>query len=384
MSKEGIKMRLSSSYLFMFFIVILIIWGNTSLAEDVESEDVDYNYKNFFPGNDKFHLTEAGKYRFEFDNDILVNSDNGVSNAWSFQLHSPIADNWEDLPGFAPFLKSFGAWAPGLTGVGLNKRISMSLSQLIQTPNDLTDPNPIPNDVAYLGMLTVAAGFIAFNDNEYRGLNVIVGLSGKPTLAEQSQNFAHEVFGLAEIAEGWEHQVEAAPLVNVGYMYKKKFYRAGNPAGFAFDASLSGDAKIGNMITETGLRLETRFGSNMPGGFAPYPDPIGRFMQYDARLAPPNPKAASIYGSVGLHAAAIAHIILIDGNLIRDDPEIAGSQVEKESGVGLLFLGFHYEKPTWAFHFQHVITTDFVKAPSASASNDPENTFSSATFEWRL
>jgi hypothetical protein len=167
-------------------------------------------------------------------------------------------------------------------------------------------------------------------------------------------------------------------------MYKKKFYRAGNPAGFAFDAAFSGDAKIGNMITEAGLRLETRFGGNMPGGFAPYPDPIGRFMQYDARLAPPNKKAASIYGSIGLHATAIAHMILTDGNLIRDDPAIAGSLVEKEPYVGFLFLGFHYEKPTWALHFQHVITTDFVKAPSAAASDDPENTFSSIMFEWRI
>lgn len=377
-------MRLSSSYLLTLFLAMSIILGNTSLAGEVEAEDVDYDYKNFFPGNDELHLTEAGKYRFEFDNDVFIDSDDGVSNAWSFQLHSQVADDWDDIAGFAPFLKSFGAWAPGLSGDGLNKRISMSLSQLIQTPNDLDDPNPIPNDVAYLGLLTIAAGFIAFNDDEFRGLNVIVGLSGKPTLAEQTQNFVHEVLGAAEIAQGWEHQVDTAPLINVGYMYKKKFYRAGNPAGFAFDASFSGDAKVGNMITEAGVRLETRFGNNMPGGFATYPDPIGRFMQYDARLAPPNVKASSIYGSVGLHTTAIEHIILIDGNLIRDDPEIAGSMVEKESVVNFVFLGFHYERPSWALHFQHVMTSDFAKTSSLSAEEDPENAFSSITFEWRI
>jgi hypothetical protein len=377
-------MRLiNCNYLKTFFLAILITCGNTSLAEDIKVERV-YDYQHLFAGNDSLHLTEAAKYRFELNNDILVDSDNGVSNAWSFQLHSPITNNWEDIPGFTPLLKSFGAWVPGLSGEGLNKRISMSLSQLIQTPDEITNPAPIPNDVAYLGMLTVAAGFIAFNDDEFRGLNVIVGFTGEPTLAEQTQNFVHKIGGLTDVAEGWDNQVEAAPLLNIGYMYKKKFYRAGNPDEFSFDASYSGEAKIGNMITEAGLRLETRFGSNMPGGFAPHPDPIGRFMQYDARLAPPNKKAASIYGSVSLHTAAIAHMVLVDGTLIGDDPEIAGGLVEKEPFVGFLFLGFHYEKSNWAVHVQHVITTDFVKAPSAGASKDPDNTFSAIMFEWRI
>ena len=260
----------------------------------------------------------------------------------------------------------------------------MSASQLIQTPTEIENPDPIANDVAYLGLLTFSTCFTAYNDNEFRGLNVVLGLTGEPAFAEQAQNFVHEGLSIAEVAQGWDHQVAAAPILNIGTVYKEKILRLGNPGKFSFDASFSGEAKIGNMITEAGVRLETRFGVNMPGGFAPIPDPIGRFMQYDARLSPANTKAASIYGTASLHTAAIAHIILTDGNLLRSEPEIAGSLVEKEPFVGFLFLGLHYERANWAVSFQHVTTSDFVEIDSASASRNSQNSFTSLRFEWRI
>ena len=93
-------------------------------------------------------------------------------------------------------------------------------------------------------------------------------------------------------------------------------------------------------------------------------------------------QAQNFIHEVGGAATVIAHIIRVDGTIVRDDPKIAGSLVEKEPIVGFLFLGFHYERATWGIHFQHVITSDFVKANSASASDDLKNTFSSISFEW--
>ena len=370
-------MQLKNINMLILFSPMLLFFGNVALAEDE-------HHKRLFPGNDKIHLTEAGNHRFEFINDIFNGSDDGVSNALSFQFYSPTSEKWQDIPNIPNLLTSFGAWLPGFSGDQFSKRISVSASQLIQTPTEIENPDPIANDVAYLGLLTFSTGFTAYNDNEFRGLNVVLGLTGEPAFAEQAQNFVHEGLSIAEVAQGWDHQVAAAPILNIGTVYKEKILRLGNPGKFSFDASFSGEAKIGNMITEAGVRLETRFGVNMPGGFAPIPDPIGRFMQYDARLSPANTKAASIYGTASLHTAAIAHIILTDGNLIRSEPDIAGSLVETEPFVGFLFLGLHYERSNWAIHFQHVTTSDFVEANSASASGNSQNSFTSLRFEWRI
>jgi lipid A 3-O-deacylase len=363
---------------------ILVLSISASVLYSAHSLAAGSDYKKLFPGNDQRHLSEAGKYRFEFDNDAFVDSDNGFSNGWSFQIHTPVADSWEKIQGPSTYVKTLAAWLPTLTDDNLNYRLSFAVGHVIQTPDEIENPNPIPNDVPYAGLLTGQLGLIAYNDNEFRGFGFVLGVLGRPSMAEQIQNFWHNTSGTAETAEGWDNQLETEPILNATYMRKKKFYRAGKRANFSFDASISGDIELGNLITAAGVRLETRFGMNMPGGFSYYSDPIGRLMTYDASLAPEKSTQASIYGTIGIHAAAIAHNILLDGNVFRDSPPVAGKDIEKESSVGNLAIGFHYERPTWAFHLLHVITTDVVKADSAAATGDPDNTFSTIMFEWRI
>jgi hypothetical protein len=365
----------------VFFLLALLGVSQSLYAVAPEAEETDYH--KFFPGNSQRHLTEAGKYRFELDNDVLVDSDNGFSNGWSFQMHSPIADSWDKIQGAAPHTKALAAWLPGLSGDGLNYRMSVAIGQIIQTPDDIDDPNPIPNDVPYAGILTGQLGFIAFNDDEFRGIGLVIGWVGRPSMAEQTQNFVHEVGGVADVAQGWDNQLETEPLLNMTYMRKKKFYQNGHRADYSFDASIGGGVVLGNMFTSADVQLEMRYGNNMPGGFAYYADPIGRTMAYDARLAPMKTKEASIYGSLGIAAAAVAHNILIDGTVFRDNPSFVDN-IEKEDTVGAVIIGFHYEMPTWAFHFKHYMPTDAVEASSVSATDEPENTFSTFMYEWRM
>ena len=200
-------MQLKNINIYINFLPLLIFFGDRAFAEDVQN-------KGLFLGNSEIHLTQAGSHRFEFINDVLNGSDDGVSNALSFQLYSPTAEKWKDIPNVPNLLNSFGARLPGFSGDQFNKRISVSVSQLVQTPTDIENPDPIANDVPYLGLLTFSTGFTAYNDNEFRGLNVVLGLTGEPTFAEQGQNFVHEGLGQAEVAQGWDHQIGTAPLLN--------------------------------------------------------------------------------------------------------------------------------------------------------------------------
>lgn len=373
---EGYHMKLTNSYFLAFFMATSAAWVDLSLAAELDS-------KLLFPGNDRRHLSEAGKYRFEFDNDVFVDSDNGFSNGWSFQIHTPVADSWSKIEGPAPYVTKFAAWLPTLTEAGLNYRVSFAIGQVIQTPEDLTDPNPIPNDVPYAGLLSGQLGLIAYNDDEFRGFGFVLGLVGRPAMSEQFQNLVHNATGTAEIAQGWDNQLKTEPLLNMTYMRKKKFYQVGERANFSFDASISGDIELGNLYTGAGVRLETRFGSNMPGGFSYYADPIGRFMTYDASLAPVKSKEASIYGTIGIHASAVAHNISLDGTVFRDNPSNVDT-IEKENSVGMIIIGLHYERPTWALHFQATTTTDVAEEASLTATPDTDNTFSTLMFEWRI
>jgi len=334
----------------------------------------------FFPGNKDRHLREAAKYRLEMNNDALFDSDNQFSNGWSFQIHSPVADSWDEVEGqSADTVKRFVAWLPSMTADDLKYRYALSIGQIIQTPDDIENPNLIKDDLPYAGVLTVRSSWIAFNDNDFRGTEFVIGVVGRPSVGEQTQNFVHNIIG-SNIAQGWDNQLETEPVFNVNYMRKKKFYQKGELARNSFDAAINGDAHLGTLYTAAGASLQTRFGSNMPRGFGYRSDPVGRFMTYDATLAPLRPKSRSIYGTFELGVAFIAHNLLLDGNVFRDTPH----SIEKEDVVALATLGFHYERPSWGVHLDINVTTDVVDTSQVPGTPDTNNNFGTLMIEWRI
>ena len=335
--------------------------------------------EEIFPGNKERHLREAAKYRFEMDNDALFDSDDQFSNGWAFQIHTPVADNWNTVEGTVELLKKIGAWLPSLTAEGLKYRMSLSIGQIIHTPDDLENPNLITEDVPYAGVLTMKSSWIAYNDTDFRGFEFVLGVLGRPSMAEQGQNFIHKLIDVNAV-EGWDNQLKTEPVINFNYMRKYKYYQAGNPAGFAFDATLNGDIQLGTLLTSAGVSLETRFGGNMPRGFAFRADPIGRLLTYDATLAPVKPDASSIYGTFTIGGTYFAHNLLLDGNVFRD----VVHSVEKEELVGFASIGFHYERPSWGVHMDLNFTTDTINADKVVGSPDTNNNFSTVMFEWRI
>jgi len=360
---------------FITFTTVSFLLGIIQTSQVFANEQQD----EVFPGNNERHLSEAAIYRFEFDNDLFFDSDNQFTNGWSFQVHTPVADNWHSVDGPAEFLKDFGAWLPSLTAEDLKYRMSMSIGQIMQTPDDLANPNLITDDVPYAGVLTVKSSWTAYNDNEFRGFEMVLGVVGRPSLAEQAQNLVHNAAD-ATIAEGWDNQLKTEPVFNVNYMRKKKFIKAGSPAGLSFDAVINGDIQLGTLLTSAGASLETRFGSNMPRGFVYRADPVGRYLTYNATLAPPNPKQSSIYASLIVGGTYFAHNLLLDGNVFRD----VVHSVEREDLVGVATLGLHYERQSWAFHLDFFFTTDTIDTSKVTGNPDTNNNFGALTFEWRI
>jgi len=360
---------------FITFTTVSFLLGIIQTSQVFANERQD----EVFPGNSERHLSEAAIYRYEFDNDLFFDSDNQFTNGWSFQVHTPVADNWHSVDGPAEFLKDFGAWLPSLTAEDLKNRMSMSIGQIMQTPDDLANPNLITDDVPYAGVLTVKSSWTAYNDNDFRGFEMVLGVVGRPSLAEQAQNLVHNATD-ATIAEGWDNQLKTEPVFNVNYMRKKKFYKAGSPAGLSFDAVINGDIQLGALLTSAGASIETRFGSNMPRGFVYRADPVGRYLTYNATLAPPNPKQSSIYASLIVGGTYFAHNLLLDGNVFRD----VVHSVEREDLVGVATLGLHYERQSWAFHMNWFFTTDTIDTSKVTGNPDTNNNFGALTFEWRI
>lgn len=355
------------------------IWGAVSIAVCLLSVITSSAYGQD-ASTDKTggpDAVERATWRFEFDNDFFFNKDNKISNAWSLQKHSAVAGSWGALQGFPDFIRRWGEKMPTLTDDGLYYRVGVAIGQIIQTPDDQSRSDLIEGDVPYAGALTLQTTWYAFNNDEFRGFEVIAGAVGPLSLAEQTQKTGHKLFDGTE-PKGWDNQLETEPVFNLNYMRKQKIWHQGDPASHAFDAAISGDVGLGNLFTQASAALELRFGYNMPQGFVYMPHPIGLGMNYVAALKPANPGAASFYATLVLRGSAVARNIFLDGNMFRDS-----HRVEKEPLVGLAVVGLHYERNTWGIHFSVLTTTDDVDTSEVPVAEGRES-LGSIVVDWRF
>jgi lipid A 3-O-deacylase len=309
---------------------------------------------------------ERERWRFEFDNDVFFNKDGNLSNCWSVQKHSAIASAWDDLVKMPRFAGIFGNHIPTLNGKGLAHRFGLSITQTIQTPNDIGRKDLIKNDVPYAGILILQGSWYAYNDTEFRGFEITAGVVGPPSLGEQSQEAFHKL-SQRMLPQGWNNQIRTEPLFELAYMRKKKIWRIGSPGGLSIDSTIDGNAALGNLFTHATAAMELRLGRNMPGGFAHIPNITGYGMNYVAALQPAHYHAGSFYGSLALRATALAHSVFLDGNLFRDS-----HRVDKKPLVGQIIAGFHYERMHFGVHLYTLASSAVVDIHKVTAAEERE------------
>jgi hypothetical protein len=217
-------------------------------------------------------------FRFEFDNDTFLGSDDSFSAGWSFQLHSRLMDQW------GGGLRGWIGKVPGLGDDGEGRRIvrwAGALTQIILTPSDITIETPQPDDVPWAGVLAATSAWSSYDNRRLGGMQFYLGCMGPCSGGEQVQKFIHEDLGFGDPPEGWDNQLVNEWLANVNYEFRYKLLAAEEtryaPGRFAADLSTGAMAGVGNAATLVRGDLEFRFGWGVPMGFTKIPDfaPLG-------------------------------------------------------------------------------------------------------------
>ncbi len=307
---------------------------------------------------------ESETFRFDLYNDFYFNKDNKITSGWSLQKHTAVASSWSALENVPDFVREWGARIPGLTKEGMVYRAGTAVSQLIQTPADLSRRELIKDDVPYAAALTVQEVWYAFNDDEFRGFEVAFGLLGPFALGREIQDYSHKLTGNG-LPQGWSNQLETEPLVNFNYKGKQKVLQWHGKDALAMDIAINGDVGLGNMYTQLSLGLEMRFGHNMPTGFAYIPVPVGTNMHYNASLKAADAQEDSYYVTLLLSERAFAHNIFLDGNTYRNS-----HSVDKETRVGLVVAGLHYEREHWGLHLHALMSSADVKNATMAQADE--------------
>jgi hypothetical protein len=308
---------------------------------------------------------EPATWRIEFVNDVFFDSDNGISAGLSLQHHSAAAPGWDSLRGVSRLRRGIGRLLRIPRDGGWVCRAGLAVGQLIQTPTDLTRRDLIEGDVPYAGVLALQSGWYAYSDAEFRGFELMVGVSGPLSLAGPSQRGIHRLIRCT-VPQGWDNQLASELLLNLGLAGKRKLLRLGG-GGAAADLTLSGEAALGNFLTHASAGLELRAGINMPAGFAPLPGVVALGMQQAASLPAAHPRGPSLQAVLALRGTALARALLWDGNTFAHS-----HRVERRAFIGLAVAGLRLDAGPVGIAFYAMGSTPIVRPESAPAADERE------------
>ncbi len=139
----------------------------------------------------------------------------------------------------------------------------LSLMQNIYTPNT-NSYEPVPNERPYAGHLALGGAYIMPGRNIGSAFEFQLGVTGKPSLSENSQWLVHQLGDMYQW-RGWAHQLdsEITLQVNSRQDYRLPFLET-NICGLETDGALYTREEIGTVAIAGTVGLSLRIGRNLP------------------------------------------------------------------------------------------------------------------------
>lgn len=284
--------------------------------------------------------TDSWTVNFLFENDLFGDTDRNYTNGLQVGFISPDLTRYRDsdkLPRWSlPLIERL----PFINEPGLQRNVAFSLGQKIFTPQDISRTDLITDDRPYAGWLYFGAAFHNKNLRRLDTMEIQFGIIGPASLAEQAQNFVHQLRNIDE-AEGWDNQIENEPGFALIYERKLRLLQSVSARGFGYDLIAHGGGTLGNVFSYLNGGMEARLGWNLPADFGtslirPGGDTNAPVDSNDPRLG-----AGSGYG---VHAFAavtgrlVGRDIFLDGNTFRSSHSIDREELVGDLIVGLCFI----------------------------------------------
>jgi hypothetical protein len=323
-ASENQNIKQNSCFDFFLFCLIgvisIIVWPNISLAESLPGNNLDtvsvYLENDYFAGDDS-------------------NYTNGLKLTWSSAVQDDYPDIWPHR-WFYPVIK----FLPFEKTPDRRKNISISLGQNIYTPVDIEEEELIEDDRPYAGISYLSFGFHSRLNRDMDTLEMVLGIVGPSSYAEECQKAIHNIFDDIE-PKGWDNQLENEPVFNLVYEHKKKITQSAMPGGFGHDFILNTGGALGNATIFYNLGLNLRLGWNLPDDFGNYPiRPAsavnGAFDIKDPRYSAQNKTGVYLFACT--EGRAVMHNIFLDGNTFTESHSVDSEPVVADcmGGIGVI------------------------------------------------
>lgn len=233
--------------------------------------------------------------------------------------------------------------------VDQRRRVSVSLQQLMITPEDVRRRGVPEGEQPYAGYLGLELAFHVQGPRSLDTTALDLGIIGPASLAGATQKAFHKAFGF-KVIRGWDEQLGNEPVLGVSRDHRGKLFAAAGGRGLRADAAWRAGAGLGNAFTAGWLGGEVRAGWNLPSGFAPLAAPFG--------AGPGGPPDAggnagwSAYGYLAVTAQAVLRDSFLDGNLSGE-----GTSLDRYLGRARIEAGWAVRWKRLALSFGYVAHT---------------------------
>lgn len=181
--------------------------------------------------------------------------------------------------------------------------------QLMYTPDNISNPYPQYGDHPWVGLLFGGYGRVWEFDNAILKAETLIGVTGEPSMAGQTQARVHAMIGNHQ-PKGWTNQLGPDFVVNENFYCAKKV--AGCYVGnFGAEAWVSSHAAVGLLYDSIGLGPEVRLGYNLPPAV---PQPIYPTAQVQSH------GKYSLYATFGMEPRYVLWNYFVSGSVI-DKPD---------------------------------------------------------------
>jgi len=286
-----------------------------------------------------------GALTLTVENDVFTNSDNNYTNGIGITWVSPAVDADDD--GFVGQWTRFWSFLPYVADDAYTKYASWSLAQEMNTPDDITEPNPDTDDQPYSGILYVDSILYARQRDWTHAWQLRLGVVGPASHAEGVQKDFHKLIGSDEPL-GWDTQLPNEPVVNFGYTvaHLAAAGRTGDSAEWRVVPVAT--AGIGNYFTGAGIGLYGEIGWNLADALGVTALRSGLNAATTLGVGPQDRWSVSFFGGVG--AYGVVHYLPLDGTVFHDS-----RSVDSEPVIGMGSFGFCLRRDRFNLSYSRTI-----------------------------
>lgn len=137
----------------------------------------------------------------------------------------------------------------------------IGLTQVIFTPDDITNPNFQPNDYPWSGALYLTHSLYSYNEQQKYGFQteLDLGVTGPASMARQVQEGFHKLIDYEE-PKGWTNQFGNSLILNLNFTAEKQLLQYGN----FLEVIAGGQVMAGTMMNGASAYSMIRIGKMNP------------------------------------------------------------------------------------------------------------------------